>query len=522
MEETKHTVREYIERLRAADLLVGTAVPAEAAAREVAYISYDSQDIEPGTLFVCKGAHFRPQYLAEALARGAFVYLSEQPYPEQAGGAPVILVSEIRRAMALIADLYYNQVWRRLTTVGITGTKGKSSTTYYVRAILDAWEKAQGRPRTAVISGIDNYDGVSCEESHLTTPEAMMLHRHFDNAVRSGIEYLTMEVSSQALKYHRTLGITFDVGCFLNLGEDHVSPVEHPTIEDYMNSKMVLMHQCRTAVINRDSRYADWALREARQSAEQVLTFGRSEEADVRGYAVQPRADGIDFRARGAGFDEPFAIGMTGLFNVSNALAAITITRALGVPLATIREGLAAARVSGRMEVFSDPRSGRVVIVDYAHNKMSFEALFDSVREEYPGRRIRIVFGCPGRKAQRRRRELGEAAGASCDKVYLTEEDAGEEPVLDICREIEPWVTGRGCACEIIPDRGEAIHRAIEEADADTVLLLTGKGRETRQKRGLQYIDTPSDVAYVERWLGGQGDADESPAADAQNTGTAE
>ncbi|MGI6736761.1 MAG: glutamate ligase domain-containing protein [Anaerovoracaceae bacterium] len=153
---------------------------------------------------------------------------------------------------------------------------------------------------------------------------------------------------------------------------------------------------------------------------------------------------------------------------------------------------------------------------------MSFEALFDSVREEYPGRRIRIVFGCPGRKAQRRRRELGEAAGASCDKVYLTEEDAGEEPVLDICREIEPWVTGRGCACEIIPDRGEAIHRAIEEADADTVLLLTGKGRETRQKRGLQYIDTPSDVAYVERWLGGQGDADESPAADAQNTGTAE
>ncbi|MEA4922632.1 MAG: UDP-N-acetylmuramoyl-L-alanyl-D-glutamate--2,6-diaminopimelate ligase [Eubacteriaceae bacterium] len=492
----------YIETLEAAGLVEKVHVPAEIKKKEVEYISYDSQDIKEGTLFVCKGAHFSSKYLAEALKKGAFIYISETEYEENEVDASYIIVNDIRKTMALIADLYYDRIWQRITTVGITGTKGKSTTAYFMRSILDDHLKSRGKPFSAIISGIDNYDGVITEESHLTTPEAMMLHRHFDNAVKSGIEYVSMEVSSQALKYDRTMGITFDIGCFLNLGEDHISPVEHPSVEDYMASKMILMHQCKTAVINIDSRYGRQAADEAEDLAEKVVTFGEQPSADIYGYDVEPGRRGTAFRARGKDFDEGFKIGLTGLFNVSNALAAIAMSHELGIPIDNIKRGLEKARVSGRMEIFTDHDETMTVIVDYAHNKMSFEALFESVKKEYPGKKIMIVFGCPGKKAQRRRKELGQAAGKYCSKVFITEEDAGEEPVLSISNEIAVHVKEQGCPYEIIEDRGEAIRKAIEEADANTVLLLTGKGRETRQKRGIEYIDTPSDVEYVERYLG--------------------
>jgi UDP-N-acetylmuramyl tripeptide synthase len=153
------------------------------------------------------------------------------------------------------------------------------------------------------------------------------------------------------------------------------------------------------------------------------------------------------------------------------------------------------------MEVYAGKSRKVQVIVDYAHNKMSFETLFQSTMKEYPGKKITIVFGCPGKKAQRRRQELGEIAGRYSDQVYLTEEDAGEEPVLTICQEIARHVEKQACSYAIIPDRGEAIREAIINADDDTVVLITGKGRETRQKRGAQYIDTPSDVEYVKQYL---------------------
>ncbi|MGI6722723.1 MAG: Mur ligase family protein [Anaerovoracaceae bacterium] len=501
MESDKKPLNAYIEKLQDQGLVTEIAVDDAAKARDVGCVTYDSQDVAAETLFVCKGVHFKAEYLLDALKKGAFCYVAERVHEEAPADTPYIIVSDIRKAMPLIADLFYDKIWQKITTIGITGTKGKSSTTYFMRYILDAWMESQGKPATAVISGIDNYDGVINEESHLTTPEAMMLHKHFYNAVKSGIEYVTMEVSSQALKYDRTLGITFDVGAFLNLGEDHISPVEHPTVEDYMMSKMVLMHQCRTAVINYDTKYTDWALREAKD-AEQIVTFGEREGADVFGYRVRPHKNGITFCARGSDFDEEFEIGLTGLFNVSNALAAIAMSRSLGVPVEFIKQGLRKARVDGRMEIFTNPAGTITAIVDYAHNKMSFDALFASVKEEYPGKKISIVFGCPGKKAQRRRKELGESAGRNCDHVYITEEDAGEEPVHEISLQIAEHVKEMNhAAYDIIDDRGEAIKRAIEDADENTVLLFTGKGRETRQKRGIEYIDTPSDVEYVEKYL---------------------
>lgn len=500
MIERLHVLKEYIQALEDENLLSEIKVPDDILDRKVNYVSFNSQDIKYDTLFICKGAHFSVKYLLSALDEGAFAYISEVKYDE-AGDAPYILVNDMRRAMAVLADKFYNKIWENITITGITGTKGKSTTTYFVRHILDEYLRDQKKPLSAVLSGIDNYDGVINEESHLTTPESLDLHRHYSNAVKSGIEFLTMEVSSQALKYHRTMGITFDVGCFMNIGIDHISDIEHPDFDDYLNSKLILMGQCKTACINLESDASQRALYAATGKADRIITFGMKPEADIYGYDIVPEKRGISFRVKSDSFDEQFRIGMTGLFNVENALAAISIGYAMNIPLEYIKSGLKKARVSGRMEIYTSRSGGLDVIVDYAHNQMSFEYLFQSTRKEYPGKKITIVFGCPGKKALGRRKELGELAGKYADYVIITEEDAGEEPVMKISEEIASHVNKYDCQCEIITDRGTAIKQAIQQADDDTVVLITGKGRETRQKRGTQYIDTPSDVEYVEEFL---------------------
>lgn len=499
-----HSLKEYAGLLEKEGLLKECTVDkSQDAGRDVRYISFDSQDVKYGTLFVCKGAHFKSQYLAGAIEGGAFAYISEKKYDEADESIPYILVSDVRKAMVVIANEYYNCVWKDLTVIGITGTKGKSSTTYFMKYILDDWMKKEGKPETAVISGIDNYDGIIKEESHLTTPETMDLYRHFDNAVTSGIEYASMEVSSQALKYDRVSGMIFDVGCFLNIGEDHISDIEHPDFDDYLASKLILMSQCRNVCVNLDCDNSEDALAAARVSkcAEKIVTFGTKEGADIYGYDIVTSDSAITFKVKCDSFDEKFKITMHGLFNVENALAAIAMCYCLNVPLEYIKSGLKKARVSGRMEIFRGKKSGMTVIVDYAHNKMSFQYLFDSIHKEFPDSRVTIVFGCPGKKALGRRRELGSLAGEFADKVYITEEDAGEEPIAKISKEISEYVASFGTEYDIIDDRQEAITKAVDEADGNTVVLITGKGRETRQKRGTQYIDTPSDVEIVERLL---------------------
>lgn len=502
MDGNLHLLQEYISLLEEKGILRESNVSEESASGRVRFISYDSQDIEYHTLFVCKGAHFKPEYLTEAINKGAFAYISEEKYPVE---APSIIVTDIRIAMAVIADFFYNQIWKKINIVGITGTKGKSSTAYFMKYILDDYLKDQKKPQSAIISGIDNYDGVITEESHLTTPEAMMFHKHMNNAVKSEIEYLSMEVSSQALKYHRTLGVIFEIGCFLNLGEDHISDVEHSDFADYGNSKKILFQQCKTAVINFDSSFAPEILHVAENSPviEKIITFGidLDSRADMVAYEIRPGKRHIDFKVKCDSFDEEFRIGLTGLFNVSNALAAIAMAYGLNIPLDNIKEGLKKAKVSGRMEIFTNEAETITVLVDYAHNQMSFQSLFDSMEKEHPGKKITIVYGCPGKKALGRRKELGDITGKHADLSIITEEDAGEEPVLKISEEIAKHVEEQGGKYEIILDREEAIRTAIERADEDTIILITGKGRETRQKRGVQYIDTPSDVDYVQKYL---------------------
>lgn len=465
---------------------------------EILNISYNSKEVTKNTLFICKGAHFKEEYLKSAIGLGAVVYVAEEKHQVD---CDYILVNDLRKAIALLADMFYEKVWQKIKSTGITGTKGKSTTAYFIKYILDEYLKDQNKNQSAILSSIDTYDGVETTEARLTTPEPIELNRHFKNAVDSKIDYLTMEVSSQALKYHRTLGITYDVGVFLNIGEDHISDIEHPDFEDYFSSKLKLFAQSKNAVVCLDSMYPERIV-DAAKACEKTVTFSTTNpDADVHGYNITKKGNDTSFMVRMPGFEGEFTLTIPGLFNVQNALAAISVCYLYGIPQKYMYVGLMKARSSGRMEIYSNSDSKIIVIVDYAHNKMSFETLFDSVKKEFPERTISIVFGCPGKKALARRRDLGTISGKYASKVYITEEDFGEEPLMDICEEIAGYVKAQNCPYEIIPDRGDAINKAISDCTGKSVILVTGKGNETRLKRGNVYEPCLTDVEYTKKYL---------------------
>ncbi len=493
----RHRIGEYITILKKNGLYVDSSVPDESS--EIEQVTCDTRELRSCALFFCKGAHFKEEYLQNAIQNGAAAYISEKKY--DVNGAPYIIVSDIRRAMAVLGSFHYDNASSKLKMIGITGTKGKTTAAYFIKYILDAFLTSTGEKKSAIISSVDTYDGVIKKESHMTTPEPLDVQMHCGNAYASGISYLTMEVTSQALKYGRVYGINYDVGVFLNIGYDHISSVEHTDMEDYFKSKLKLFDQCRTACVNLDSDRADEVLDYAKARCAEVFTFGTKPEADI--YAYNIRKDGADiaFDVKAPGFEKEFRISIPGLFNVENALSAIAVCVSLGIPQKYIYMGLMRARSSGRMEVYSSADEKVVCIVDYAHNKMSFEALLQSVRREFPGRHITIVFGCPGCKAFNRREDLGRAAGKYADHAIITEEDYGEEPFMQISSQIAEFVKAEDGSCTIEEDRGKAIRDAIFGEDQSRVILITGKGDETRQKRGTEYIDCLSDVEYTKKYL---------------------
>ena len=490
-----YNVNEYLSVLAATGVLTDLKIEPKLLRAEVKGLTFDNREVTEGAIFVCKGAHFKEEYLADAMKKGALLYVSETVY--ESVDAPYILVSDIRRAMAYLAVAYYNDAPAKLKTVGITGTKGKSTTAYYVKSVLDHYLATE----SAILSSIDNYDGVTKEESHLTTPEAMEIHRHCHNAAESGISHLVMEVSSQALKYDRVLGMNLTVGVFTNIGTDHISPIEHPDFEDYFASKLKIFGLCETACVNTDCEFADRILEAAKKEKCRLLTFGSHESDDIYCSHIEKKGDATWFTVRTPSCERDYCITMPGLFNVENALAAIAVAYVLGIPESAVAAGLEVARAAGRMETFSSRDGSCTVIIDYAHNKMSFEALFRSTRVEYPGKKIVSVYGCPGKKAFLRRHDLAVASGTYADHTIITEEDSGEEPFDSIAADLEKNLIETGGSYEIVEDREEAVRRAILEHGENAVILLTGKGRETRMKRGTLYIDTPSDVDYTEKFL---------------------
>ncbi len=486
----------YLDILKSHNLVVEISLSEELLERDIDCLTYDTREVLPNALFVCKGAHFKEEYADAAMKSGAVAYVSEKKY---GSSDSYIIVSDVRLAMVYLAEEFYDHAPEKITSVGITGTKGKSTTAYYLRGILNLYMHDIGKPDCALISSIKTYDGVVDEVSHLTTPEAIPLHAHFNNAINCGITHLVMEVSSQALKYNRVLGINYDVACFTNIGLDHISPAEHKDFNDYFTSKLKIFDSCKVACINMDAQYSDEAYDYAKGKCE-IVTYGSSPDNTIYCSNIEKRDDATFFTVKTPEFEGELCITMPGIFNVSNALAAIAMCYVLKIPVEYVAAGLKTAKVAGRMEVFKSHDKRISVIVDYAHNKMSFEAIFRSIAIEYPDHKVISVFGCPGDKAFLRRHDLGSVAGMNSDYIIVTEDDPGDEPFDKIATDI---IANLGaCPFEVIEDRGKAIRKAILDIEADRkVVILAGKGEETTQKRGTVYEDYASDIVYAQQFL---------------------
>lgn len=501
------SIKQAVELLEQDGLLVGYDCPPQLLEHRFSHLSYSSADVTPDTFFICKGAAFKEEYLRDAIAKGAGVYLAQSLY--EGVDCPHILVSDIRKAMSLVSIAFYQKAYRNFRVVGLTGTKGKTTTTYFMKNILDAFCRRNPQlcaaQKSAVLSTVEVDTGIEHHEAHLTTPESPDLQRYFAQTRDSGLPFLTMEVSSQAYKLSRVYGMDFDIGMFLNIGEDHIGPLEHTDFEDYFSCKLQLMEHCRTAIVNREMDHAQRVLEHARAHAQRVLTFGKLETADLDDddcwilRDIQKEEQGFTFTTSHGLAQDSWRIRMAGRFNVENALAAILAAKALGIDDQSIREGLLQNEVQGRMNLFE--KDGVTVLVDYAHNFLSFQKLYESLKADYPGQRIVVVVGCPGGKAQLRRRDIGTLSGQNADYLYLTAEDPQFEDVRSICEEIASFVKPYGTPYEIIEDRAQAVEKAITTAQKGDVIVLAAKGEEVYQKVRGEYVYYESDLAIAKRLL---------------------
>lgn len=500
----KYKLREYIDILKKDGQVVGEYNCENIENIEINEVTYNSKDVDTHTLFICKGDKFKAQYLDDAIKNGAICYVSSTKFDTT---FPCIIVEDIKKSMAILSAMYFDFPEKDINKIGITGTKGKTTTSFFVKYILDEYAKANFKKDTAIISSLTTYDGIENFESCLTTPESYEIQKHFRNAVDTKIENVVMEVSSQAYtkKYLRLYNLIFDIGVFLNISEDHVSPIEHPTFEDYFSCKLKLFENSKTLCINLDTDYVERVLNTARKNCKNVVTFSMlNREADIYGYDMSKQVDGTHFKVKTKKFEREFVLQMPGAFNVENALAAIAITYSMGINEKFMYLGLKEARTSGRMELFETYDKKIVSIVDFAHNKLSFEKIYETVKSDYNDRYVITVFGCPGGKAQIRRKNLGEVSGKSSDMIFITADDPGIEKVEDISNEIEKYLKVYNGNYIKIEDREKAIKQAFEYAkkiEKKSILLILGKGSDNTQKVLNGYSPYRSDIDQIKECI---------------------
>lgn len=489
----------YVDKLRAENLLVEENL-LESANELVTGLEFNSKDVQSGTLFVCKGANFKKEYLIDAIERGALGYVAETKQVIEED-IPYILVTDIRIAMALLAEIFYNNPQDKLKIIGIGGTKGKTTTTYYVRAILDDYLKAEGKLPAGVSSTITTFDGFEEMEAANTTPEAMDLQKHLAKAVDAGLEYMVMEVSSQAFKYHRTDRLTFDVAIFLNIDEDHISPVEHPDFEDYRASKAKMFKQTKQLIINNETQERDYLFNKAK-NADEFYTFSLvAKEADYFVSEIETVQLESHFHVQSKNIDDSYKLSMPGDFNIENAVAAIAATDLLNIPQTYAKAALRKIQVPGRMGILSTDDHNVIAVADFAHNRLSFEQLALSMQKSYPDYKIVSVFGAPGGKALGRREELGSVGGQYSDFVILTMDDPAFERVEEISNEIAQYVEKENTPYLIIDDREEAIREAFNHVDGQTIILIIGKGHEKVMHIKGEKVPMSSDFELIQKYI---------------------
>lgn len=474
---TKKNLREFLSMLEGQGVVLEADVNGTGG-RQVEYISYNSMDVKEGTVFICKGLNFKKEYLEDAIEKGAFCYVAEKKIKSD---FPYILVSDMRRAMSDLGAFFYDEIWNeKLQMIGITGTKGKSTTATFVKAIMDDYCKSLGEKEIGFVSGIYTYDGEhKVKAKKMTTPETLQLHKLLADCARNGCKYLVMETSSQALKYDRTKALKYKVGGFLNISEDHISDREHPDIEDYFSSKLKIFEQCEIGCINLqiDKQYLNRIIKASKENCEKTVTFGRRKEADYYGFDINSTLSHLNFKVLHEGITEYIEVSIGGSYNADNALAAIAITHVMGIPFENIKSGLAKVKVSGRMELYKLPWKNVEIVVDYAHNKLSYETLLKNIKTLYPDKKILLIAGCVGGKAQHRRKELAEVINRYVDQAILTEQYSGEESVEDICNQINKYVSSDK-SVKIITDRGEAVTFACKQAEDGWLIIAAGSDED--------------------------------------------
>ena len=472
-------------------------------------ITYDTRTVGGGSLLVCKG-RFRPEYLDGLDGRGLAAYVADTDY-SAATRAPGLIVNDPRKALSLLSAEFYGRPQDELTVIGITGTKGKTTTAYLTQAILNAHSGG----RCALFSSVDNcLDGHTYEESDLTTPESLDAFRMMRQAADNGMRYLVMEVSSQAYKVHRVHGLTFDIGAFLNISPDHISPIEHPTFEDYLHCKRQLITNSKTLVVNADCDHMQLLRQDAAHAGIPVADFSVHGPDDGRktAHAITATADGSDpddFRVAIRNHDAgTFRLRLPGDCNIANAAAAMAIATAAGAPAdSPALHAVETVTVPGRMEVLADPDTRTWAIVDYAHNFASVAALLDFVDSRYGADRpyITLVTGAAGNKAIGRRREIVEAAQHRIGRFVFTAEDTDTEPYEDICNDMLRHVTNPDVDARIVVDRVTALTEAIRDARSNPerwdMVLVIGKGHERWIKDRNRHMPYEGDDKVVSRLL---------------------
>ena len=450
---------------------------------EITEFTNDSRkEMHEGSAFVCiKGAVFDGHdYVADMAAKGASAVIVERDV-EAPEGLTVIKVSDTRYAQALASAAYFGYPADELKVIGITGTKGKTTTTYMVKSILEGVGHKVG-----LIGTIESIIGDEVIPSKNTTPESFTIHEYFRKMVDAGCDCVVMEVSSQGLMLHRTAGIPFEIGIFTNLGEDHIGPNEHKDFEDYKRCKGLLFKQCKLGIANVDDVHFVDVFKEATCKIE---TFGFSEQADLRATDVKlvstPGHLGVAYKASGL-MDFDVEIDIPGTFSVYNSLTAIAVCSHFDVPAEKIAAALKLAKVKGRIEMVKVSEDFTLMI-DYAHNAMSLESLLTTLKEYNP-KRLVCLFGCGGNRSKARRYEMGEVSGKLADLTIITSDNPRFEEPQDIINDIKVGIDKtEGKYVEII-DRKEAIRYAIDEAQKGDVIVLAGKGHEDYQEiKGVKY-----------------------------------
>ncbi len=455
---------------------------------EISALCYDSKEAVNGALFFCKGARFKAEYLDEALSNGAGAYVAEKVYRTD---IPYLIVSNMRHVLAPAARLFFDNPQEKLHLIGVTGTKGKSSTVWYLKTILDSAYRKQGKAPVGFLSSIETFDGVKEHPSSLTTPEPFELYEVLSGCVRNHVDTVVMEVSSQALKYERTAGLHFDYGLFLNIAPDHISEIEHDSFEDYFHSKLKLFSQSSVAVINNDSDHLMEIL-EAAAPCDRILRVaagGKNLEAAAMSSRLISEKDHLVFEVKVPGKTLTFTLPELAGYAAQNAVMAIAVALDMGISEDRIARALENAHVPGRMEKYQTSDQKVTVVVDLAHNGLSFEAIFGTVKTHYPEHHVVAVFGSAGGKARNRRADLGRVANQMADEVILTMEDPNYEPIKEIDDEIEVEITR--IPCRRIDERSEAIRVAFDEAgkrNRATIILFLGKGDESKMRiKGIAY-----------------------------------